>query len=113
MKEIKAYVRVERADPIIRALKKAGIEHMTVTHVQAVGSSVDTTEDRMSFELSSRYERMVKLEIVSHTDRAEKIMSIIEREGHTGRPGDGIVYISSVDMAVKIRTGERDRDALV
>ncbi len=113
MKELKAYVRVERVDPIIHALKGAGIEHMTVTHVQAIGSSIDKSEVSISFELSSRYEKMVKLEIVCHADRAEQIMSIIQREGHTGRPGDGIVYISSVDMAVKIRTGERDQDALV
>jgi len=113
MKELKAYVRVERADPIIHALEGAGIEHMTITHVQAIGSSVDKTDLRISFELSSRYEKMIKVEIVCQADRAEEIMSIIQREGHTGRPGDGIVYISSVDTALKIRTGERDREALV
>lgn len=113
MKELKAYVRVERVDPIIHALKGAGVEHMSVTHVQAIGSSIDTIEARISVELSSRYEKMVKLEIVCHADRAEEIMSIIEREGHTSRPGDGIIYVSPVDMAVKIRTGERDHDALV
>jgi nitrogen regulatory protein P-II 1 len=53
------------------------------------------------------------LEIACHEDREEELISIIEREGHTGCPGDGIIYVSSVDMAVKIRTGERDTDALV
>ncbi len=113
MKEIKAFVRVERVDPIIHALKKVGIQNASVTHVRAIGSSIDTTEARISVELSSRYENMVKLEIVCHEDRTEELMSIIEREGHTGRPGDGIIYVSSVDMAVKIRTGKRDTDALV
>ena len=113
MKELKAYVRVEYIDRIIHALKGVGIENMSVTHVQAIGSSIDPTEAKISIELSSRYENMVKLEIVCHADRAEEIMSIIEREGHTGRSGDGIIYVSPVDMAVKIRTGKRDRDALV
>jgi len=113
MKEVKAFVRVERVDPIIHALKKIGIQHLSVTHVQAIGSSIDTTDARISVELASRYENMVKLEIVCHEDRAEELVSIIEREGHTGRPGDGIIYVSSVDMAVKIRTGERDTDAIV
>ena len=113
MKEIKAYIRVERIDHIVHALKGAGIERISVTHVRAIGSSIDTIEARVSMELGSRYENMVKLEIVCHADRAEEIMAIIEREGHTGRPGDGIIYVSPVEMAVKIRTGERDRDALM
>ena len=112
MKELKAFVRVQRIDPIIHALKASGIQHVTVTHVQAIGTSIDTIDTRVSLELGSRYENMVKLEIVCHEDRAEELMSIIEREAHTGRPGDGIIYVCPVDMAVKIRTGERDRDAL-
>jgi len=113
MKELKAYVRIECIDPIIHALKGAGIEHMSLTHVKAIGSSIDPTEARISIELSSYCEIIVKLEIVCSENRVEEIMSIIEREGHTGRPGYGIIYVSPVDMAVKIRTGERDRDALV
>ncbi len=113
MKELKAFVRIERVDPIIHALKAVGIQHLTATHVQAVGTSIDTTEARVSMELGSRYENMAKLELVCHEDRAEELMSIIQREAHTGRPGDGIIYVSPVEMAVKIRTGERDRDALV
>lgn len=112
MKELKAYVRIECIDHIVHALKGAGIEHMSLTHVKAIGTSIDPTEAKISIELSSRYENMVKLEIVCHADRAEELMSIIEREAHTGRSGDGIIYVCPVDMAVKIRTGERDRDAL-
>ena len=113
MKEIKAYVRVEYIDRIIHALNGVGIENMSVTHVQAIGSSIDPTDSRISVELSSWYENMVKLEIVCHSERAEEIMSIIQREGHTGRSGDGIIYASPVDTAIKIRTGERDQDALL
>ena len=113
MKELKAYVRIECIDGIVHALKRAGIQRMSVIHVQAVGSSIDPTEAKLSVELVSRYTNVVKLEIVCPESRAEEIMSIIQREGHTGRPGDGIIYVSPVDMAVKIRTGERDRGALV
>jgi len=112
MKEIKAFVRIERIDPIIHALKAVGIQHMSITHARAIGRSIDTSDTRVSLELGSRYEDMVKLEIVCHEDRAEELIAIIEREAHTGSPGDGIIYVSSVDMAVRIRTGERDRDAL-
>ncbi len=112
MKSLKAYVRVERIDPVIHALKGAGIEHMSVAHIRAIGTSIDVSDTRVSLELGSRYENMVKLEIVCHDDRAEELMSIIEREAHTGRSGDGIIYVCPVEMAVRIRTGERDHDAL-
>ncbi len=113
MKELKAYVRTERIDQIVHALKRAGIHRMSVMHVQAVGSSIDLTEAKLSIELASRYTNMVKLEIVCPETRVEEIISIIEREGHTGRSGDGIIYVSPVEAAIKIRTGERGRDSLV
>ena len=112
MKELKAFVRIERIDPIIHALKALGIQHMTVTHVQAIGTSIDTSDVRVSLELGSRYENMAKLEIVCQENRAEELMAIIEREAHTGRSGDGIIYVCPVEMAVRIRTGERGRDSL-
>ena len=113
MKELKAYIRIERVDRVVHALRRAGITDMTVIHVQTIGSSMDPTETKISVELASRYTNMVKLEIVCTGDKIEKIVSIIQQEGHTGRPGDGIIYVSSVDIAVKIRNGERDRYALL
>jgi nitrogen regulatory protein P-II 1 len=112
VKEIKAFVRVEYINSIIHVLKAAGIPHMSVTHVQAIGNSIDKSETRVSMELGSSYENMAKLEIVCPENQAEEIVSIIQREAHTGRPGDGIIYVSSVDMTIRIRTGERDHEAL-
>ena len=113
MKELKAYIRIERIDGVVHALRRAGITDMSVIHVQTMGSSMDLSEAKISVELASRYTNMVKLEIVCPESSIDKIVSIIRQEAHTGRPGDGIIYVSSVDMAVKVRTGERDRDALV
>lgn len=113
MKELKAYIRIDRIDGVIHALRRAGITHMNVTHVQSIGGPIDLTEAKISVELASRYTNMVKLEIVCPETSIDKIISIIQQEAHTGRPGDGIIYVSPVDTAVKIRTGERDRDALV
>ena len=113
MKELKAFVRVDRIDHIIHALKAAGIPHMSVTHVRAIGNSIDMTGVRVSMEMGSCYENMVKLEIVCPESRVEEIVAIIQKEGHTGRSGDGIIYVNSVDMAVRIRTGKRDCDAVM
>lgn len=113
MKEIKAYIRIERIDRVVHALRRARIKDISVIHVQTMGASIDPTEAKISVELASRYTNMVKLEIVCPEINTDKITSIIQQEAHTGHPGDGIIYVSSVDTAVKIRTGERDNDALV
>ncbi len=112
MTEIKAYVRVNRIDQIVHMLKRAGIPHMSMIHVWAVGSAIDPTESKISIELASRVTDVVKIEIVCPETLTEEVISIIEREGRTGRPGDGIIYVSSVDAAVKVRTGERGASAL-
>lgn len=111
MKEIKSFVRIKHIDRIVRSLKRAGISEMSVIHVQELGH-IDSTDSKISFELTSRYAEVVKLEIVCPESRMEEIINIIQTEGHTGLPGDGIIYVSSVDDAVKIRTGERGPGAL-
>lgn len=55
MKELKAFLRMERIDPVIHALKASGIQHVTVTHVQTIGTSIDTSvECRLSWEIAMR-----------------------------------------------------------
>ncbi len=95
MKELKAYIRIDRIDGVIHALRRAGITHMNVTHVQAIGGPIDLTEAKISVELASRYTNMVKLEIVCPETSIDKIISIVQQEAHTGRPGDGISGLQS------------------
>lgn len=112
MKEIKAYLRARCIDRVVHALKLAGVQRMSVIHVRDIGSSIDPTEAKISIELVSRYADVVKLEIVCPESLTEGVVSIIQQEGHTGRPGDGIIYIMPVEDAVKIRTGERGVEAI-
>lgn len=112
MKEIKAYVRVKRIDPIVHALKTVGIHEMSVIHVREVGKAIDPANLKISFELVCQYTEMVKLEIVCPDSRTEEIIHIIETEGHTGFAGDGMIYVSPVEDAIKIRTGNRGLAAL-
>jgi len=113
MKEIKAYVRIKRIDHIVRALKKAGIGEMSVIHVRELGRSIDPTDSKISFELTSRYAEVAKIEIVCPESQVEEIIDIIRTEGHTGLPGDGIIYVVPVEDAIKIRTGEHGLGAVV
>jgi nitrogen regulatory protein PII len=112
MKEIKAYVRAERISHVIRELKYAGIHEMNIINVMALTEQIRPEDLELSIELTSTYAKMVKIEIVAPAVRAVKITETIREAAHTGKPGDGIIYISTVGDAVKVRTGETGPEAL-
>ncbi|HIE29401.1 TPA: P-II family nitrogen regulator [Candidatus Poribacteria bacterium] len=112
MKELKAYIRISRIDEVVRALKKAGAANMNIIHVQALGGEIDPKDFKLSFELVSEYAEVVKLELVCSDADAPKFVKVIKENSHTGRPGDGIIFITRVENAVKIRTGENGEGAL-
>lgn len=112
MKEIKLYLRKERVDSVVDALRKAGIRHMTITHVQTVGSLTDPEHVRISFETGTTYTEHAKLEFVCSEPDVDKLIQVIEATARTGDRGDGIIFVSPVDRAVKIRTGVEGRAAL-
>ncbi len=112
MKEIKAYVRADRIAYVIRELKYADIHEMNVIDVMSLTEQIRSEDLELSIELTSTYTKMMKIEIVAPADRAAKITGIIREAAHTGKPGDGIIYISTVDDAVKVRTGQTGPAAL-
>lgn len=109
MKEIKAYLRVERLEPVVHALQDAGVERMTVLHVRSLREAGDAP---VSIEAGAHFLEHVKLEIVCGAPVAERLVTIVRKAARTGAPGDGIVYVSEVERAVKIRTGAEGREAL-
>ncbi len=112
MKEIKAYLRKERVDAVVHALRDAGVTHMTVTHVMSLGSGVDPENFRISFETGTMYTEKAKLEFVCPEPEVDRLLPVIAASARTGEPGDGIVFVSPVDSAIKIRTGAEGREAL-
>ena len=112
MKEVTAYLRPDRADDVIQALDGMGVEGMTVIDVAAIAGWADPRSKRFSSRYTARYSQVVKLELVCTADDVEKIVEVIRREGYTGHPGDGKIFISSIDEAMSIRTGETGRAAL-
>lgn len=112
MKEIKAYIRPERAEDVVRALQDAGVPHLTVTHVRSLGSGVDPDNQRMSLETGGAYTEKAKLEFVVAEPETERVVAIILRAARTGEAGDGVVFVHPVDRAVKIRTGIEGRLAV-
>lgn len=112
MKAVKAYIRTAKVEEVVHALEKAGVCDVTVIDVMAVGSNVDPNEAKYSIELMQRYSRVAKLEIVCKEDNIHTIIEILRNSAFTGQPGDGIVYVTPVEMAVKIRTGAIGEEGL-
>lgn len=112
MKEIKAYCRKEKVAEVVQALRDARVPRMTITHVHSLGRGVDPKRFGVSWETGTFYTEHAKLELVCAEPEVDALVAIIQSRARTGEPGDGIVLVSQVDRAVKIRTGVEGREAL-
>ena len=112
MQEIKVYLRKDMVDAVVEALRAAGITHMVLTHVRSLGSGVDPEQFGISFEAGTQYTEKAKLEFVCSAPEVDLLIPLIEANARTGREGDGIIFVSPVTRAVKIRTGAEGSDAL-
>lgn len=109
MRLIKAYVRPETVNRVVHALDGEGIGHVTATHVRSLGHAgvgVDPKHRDLSVESGTWYTEMVKLEVVCTERDLDQLLTVIREAGRTGQPGDGIVFVTRIERAVKVRTGE-------
>ncbi len=105
MKEIKAYVRISIVQEVVVALKREGFCCMTIIDVSGLGSLIDPEDWKYSMEFVDKMSRMAKIELVCSDAMADKAVEIIRQHGQTHHSGDGIIFVSPVERAVKIRTG--------
>ncbi len=109
MKEIKAYIKKHKLDEVTRALHKIkGLTGMSV--IQGSGYGLGWTKTKSSEQ--TNLHPGVKLEIICMDDLVEKVIETIERAAHTGLKGDGKIYVSNIEQAVRISTGERGENAV-
>lgn len=113
MREVKVYLRREALEPVLRALHSAGVAHVVANEVRSFGSGVDPQHSRLSMEAGEQYSDHAKLEFVCPENDVDRLIDEICRKARTGAAGDGIIFVSPVDRAVKIRTGAEGRDALI
>lgn len=113
MKEIKAYVRREKIEEVICGLKEAGIPGLTVISVNALGRAAVPEEKRFSIEYSEEYSTIKKIEIVCRDEDVMRYVDVIREKAYTGHKGDGMIFVSTVDFCLKIRSGECGKDALL
>jgi nitrogen regulatory protein P-II 1 len=110
VKLIKAYIRTYMAEKVIRALKEITAPRLTAIDIRALGDEVDPQHLEVSSQHAGTYTKMVKLEIVCTNEEVRRIKDVVVENARTGYKGDGIILVSPVDEAVKIRTGEVERD---
>ena len=112
MKEIKAYLRPERAEEVISELELNGAKGMTVIDVSVLGNWADPRTSKLSMEYCEKYCSSTKIELVCSDDEVDKIIDLIIQKSHTGHKGDGKIFVADISDAVSIRTKEHGIKAL-
>ncbi len=107
MKLIKAYIRHEKTKDVFKALDQAGFHSMTFAQCQGTGQYSDREQKHISpdYPFVDAY-KVVKLEILAADEHVDTLISIIRQSGRTGYKGDGMIVVSPVQQAYKVRTDE-------
>lgn len=106
MKEIKAYIRPALAHRVIEAVKNAGATNISAIHVKGLGLFEDPQSKQYDAEFIEQSSDVLKLEIICIDAEVEQYVGAIKANAHTGQSGDGAIFVSEVERAVKIKTGE-------
>jgi len=112
MKKIEAVIRPIKIDDVKEGLSSIGVAGMTVTDVRGYGRQRGRTEKYRGNTYVVNLLPKVKVEFVVPDDRAEEAVEVVLEAARTGEIGDGKVFVSHVEEAVRIRTGERGESAL-
>ncbi len=112
MKKIEAIIKPFKLDEVKEALHEVGVSGITVTEAKGFGRQKGHTELYRGAEYVVDFLPKVKLEVVVDDAMADRVVEAISSAAQTGRIGDGKIFISAIEGAVRIRTGERDSDAI-
>jgi nitrogen regulatory protein P-II 1 len=112
MKKIEAIIKPFKLDEVKEGLQEVGIQGITVTEAKGFGRQKGHTELYRGAEYVVDFLPKVKLEVVIDDELAERAVEAIQNAAKTGRIGDGKIFLSTVEEAIRIRTGERGNDAL-
>ena len=112
MKKVEAIIRPFKLEEVKIALVNAGIVGMTVSEVRGFGRQKGQTERYRGSEYTVEFLQKLKLEIVIEDDQVDKVVENIVKASRTGEIGDGKIFISPVESTVRIRTGEKDKEAI-
>ena len=112
MKKIEAIIKPFKLDEVKEALQEIGLQGITVTEAKGFGRQKGHTELYRGAEYVVDFLPKVKVELVLNDDMVEKALEAIQGAAKTGRIGDGKIFITNVEEAIRIRTGETGADAI-
>ncbi len=112
MKKIEAIIKPFKLDEVKEALHEVDIKGITVTEAKGFGRQKGHTELYRGAEYVVDFLPKVKVEVVLEDNLVERAIEAIQQAAHTGRIGDGKIFVSGIDEAIRIRTGERGAEAV-
>ncbi len=112
MKKIEVIIKPFKLDDVKEALSSVGVQGMTVTEVKGFGRQKGHKEIYRGAEYLVDFLPKMKIEMVVPSELVDQIVDKVIAAARTGSIGDGKIFVLPVESAVRIRTGERDRDAL-
>ena len=112
MKFVTAIIKPFKLEEVREALSALGVQGMTVSEVKGYGRQKGHTEIYRGAEYAVNFLPKMKIEVAVASDRVDKVVEAITAAAKTGQIGDGKIFVTPIDQAVRIRTGETDTDAL-
>ena len=112
MKMITAIIKPFKLDEVREALTNQGVDGMTVSEVKGYGRQKGHTEIYRGAEYAVNFLPKIKIEIVTSADMVDKVIEAIITTAKSGQIGDGKIFVSQIESIVRIRTNERDKEAI-
>ena len=112
MKKIEAIIRPFKLEDVKIALVNSGIVGMTVSEVRGFGRQKGQVERYRGSEFTVEFRQKLKVEVVVEDEKVNSVIDAIAEAAKTGEIGDGKIFITSIDSVVRIRTGDKDEEAL-
>lgn len=112
MKKIEAIVKPFKLDEVKEGLTEIGVHGMTVSEVKGFGRQRGHTEIYRGAEYRVDFVPKLKLEIVVDSELAPQVVKVIEQKAKTGAIGDGKIFVTALEEVIRIRTGERGKEAI-
>lgn len=112
MKLVTAIIKPFKLDDVREALSEIGVQGITVTEVKGFGRQKGHTELYRGAEYVVDFLPKVKVEVAIGADLVDQVIDAISKAAHTGKIGDGKIFVSSLEQVIRIRTGETGTDAV-
>ncbi|MFP3910958.1 MAG: P-II family nitrogen regulator [Desulfobacteraceae bacterium] len=112
MKKIEAIIKPFKLDDVKEAVLKLGVSGITITEVKGFGRQKGHKEIYRGAEYVVDFLPKIRIEVVVNTDMVARVVEVIKETAYTGEIGDGKIFVMPVEKAVRIRTGEENRDAI-